>query len=516
MVVIHRQTDRDRGLAPVLGLTLLIGLVAVASIGIFALGTTSLSASEDTLEDEQVERAFAQLGSDLDTVAASSNSDRSTSLGLENADGDLEVVESGNLTVTTAGAEEPLVDTSLQALEYRDGETVVAYEGGGVFSGSDEATQVVSSPQLEYRDGTFHLPVTTLEGGDESIGTDVALSSQGSEVLTRNAPAIDGRLITVTIESPYYAGWASHLEDTVGADHVTVDSANETVSVILGHPEPDGNYDGAVVATGDAADIGGSPSVDGPIAATGNITDLCEDEEEDAECLENQTVDMRPIDEDIEYLFEGKDDAEDLEGDTIDAGTYYTEELVRSDDLTIDVTDGNVTLLVDGNIALNNAKLEVESDEDTDGVARVYTTGDVAIGGGSGGVIASEPSQFQLYGTSEMMFAIGQESFDGTVYAPRDEPANRTNDAVSGENYTLSNADCSSNIDWPDVCIGTGNTEITGSIVSGPMALGQKGSIVHDDSLEGVEPTIAVDPERLPPNVTHLTVVSHEVAVDSD
>ncbi|MFP9192196.1 DUF7289 family protein [Natronosalvus vescus] len=503
----------SRGLTPVLGLTLLIGMVAVASIGIFLVSSASLSSSADGLEDERVEQSFTQLGADLNTVAASSSDTRTVALGLEDAEGDVSLVDSGHMTITVAGVDDPIIDEPLRSIEYRDGDTVVAYEGGAVFRGSGTETRLLSGPQVEFREETLHLPVTRLNGVESVSNDRIRLSKLGSEDLTRDGPNVAGRFVRITIESPYYVGWAEHYERQVDASYVRVDHESETVTVLLGQPQPDGSYDGAVYAQGDVKDNGGTPSVNGSITASGDVNITCE---EPTVCTGGEEFDLRPLDEDIAYLLETvDDDAQPIEGSTLENGTYLTDNLSLPDDLTIDLSEGNVTLVVDGYIGLNNAKIEVIGAEGTNNVARVYTTGDVAIGGGSSGVSveSDDPSRFQLYGTSEMKFAIGQGEFTGTIYAPRDEPAEGTNDVV--EEYAP-NADCSPDADWADVCIGTGSVDFTGSIISGPMAIAQNAELTYDPLLKTVEPTIDIKPEHLPPKLTHLTIVAHDVGVESD
>ncbi|WP_312908740.1 DUF7289 family protein [Natronosalvus caseinilyticus] len=504
----------DRGLTPVLALTIIIGMVAVASIGIVLVGTGALTTSSDQLEDERVEQSFVTLGSELNTVAASSDDTQSVALGLTDANGQVSLVDSGHITVSASGLEDPIIDEPTRAIEYRDGETVVAYEGGAVFRGTGSEARVVSAPQVEYRQDALRLPITRLEGVESVSNDRVRLSKVRSDRPTRDIPSVAGQFVTITIESPYYAGWAAHYERQVGEQYVTVDHANQTVAVLLGQPNPDGSYDGAVTAVGDVVGSGSS-SVIGPISATGNVSVDCDVPDD---CTGGEAVDLRPLDDDIAYLFEtSAGDAQSIDGSTLENGTYYADELLleKGDDLEIDLSEGDVTVLVDGNIGLDNAKIEVVNGEGTDHAARVYTTGDVAISNGNGGVTveSDDPQRFQLYGTSEMKFAIGQGTFTGTIYAPRDEPAGGTNELADTH---LKSSDCSPDADWADICIGTGNVDFTGSIVSGPMSIGQKAKLTYDPSLSSVEPTIAIPPEHLPPKLDHLTVVVHEVAVESE
>lgn len=503
-----------RGVVPLLALTLLIGFVAAASIGILLVGTDMMGSTSAQANDERVEQSFAQLNAELNTVAASRDDSQTVELGLGDLDGDVKAETTGHLTITASGLEDPLVDEPMQSIVYEDGGTVVAYESGAVFRGTGKETWLVSGPQAEYRDGSFTLPITRLSG-IESVSNDrISLSKTGSESVTRNGPNLDGQIVTISIQSQYYAGWAAHFERQVGSSAVTVDDDNQTVTVVLGHPEVDGGYDSAMVAQGDVIGVTGNPTVDGPVAATGTIDITCV---APYECESEATETPSSLDGVIEFLFDTEGQtAEPIDDDTdrIENGTYITDDLDRTDDMTIDVSEGNVTLLVDGNIALRDATLEVVGANDTDNVARVYTTGDVGIGNGDGGVTvdSGNPGQFQLYGTSEMKFAIGQGEFTGTVYAPRDEPAGGTNAVV--EEYDLSNADCSPDGEWADVCIGTGNVDFTGSIVSGPMAIGQSASITYDPTLETVEPSIEISPEHLPPELRYFNVVIHDVELE--
>ncbi|WP_254808578.1 DUF7289 family protein [Natronosalvus amylolyticus] len=499
----------SRGLVPLLALTLLIGFVAAASIGILLVGTDMMGSTSDQANDERVEQSFAQLNAELNTVAASRDDSRTVELGLGDLDGDVKAETTGHLTITASGLEDPLVDEPMQSIVYQEGETSVAYESGAVFRGTGEETWLVSGPQAEYRDGSFTLPITRLSGIDSVSNDRISLSKTGSDSVTRNGPNLDGQIVTITIQSQYYAGWAAHFEREVGSDAVTVYDESQTVKVVLGQPKVDGTYDSAIVAQGDVI-CNGNRGVDGPISATGTIDAECDGNTSDA------SVTPRSLTNDIAFLFETEGpDAKPLEGSEIDNGTYITEDLDRTDDLTLDVSDGDVTLLVEGNIALHQgASIDVVGANETDNVARVYTTGDVGIANGGGGVTvdSGDPGQFQLYGTSDMKFAIGQASFTGTVYAPRSDPAEGPNAAVV--DHGLSSADCSPSAEWADVCIGTGQGDFTGSIVSGPIQLGQSASITYDETLETVEPTIEISPENLPPELNYFNVVIHDVELE--
>ena len=97
------------------------------------------------------------------------------------------------------------------------------------------------------------------------------------------------------------------------------------------------------------------------------------------------------------------------------------------------------------------------------------------------------------------------------MYAPRNEPEDGENDAAEG---VISSSNNCEEIDEEvsDVCIGGGNPDFTGSIVSGSMSIELNTNVEHRPSLQNGGPSL-YEP-ALPLELYTRDLCVHEVAVD--
>ena len=518
----------DRGATPVIAIVLMIGMVGLLAMAIFVAGGALVDATAQSAESDRAAQGFVQLGADVSDLTGN-EADRSTStLDLGGSGGTVATEDDATFSLVTSGQEEPIAEVSVGSIEYhQDGERV-AYQAGGVWKQEGEATRMVSAPQMSYRAGSLTLPVIDLDGAAAVDQDEVVLEHRASTAPLQDRSTVEGEMVTLVVESAYYDGWASFFEQRVGESAVLVDHDQQRVEVNLGQPLLDGGYDNAVYAAGDVT-LTATGCIEGTVTIGGDL-------EESPQCQDVETENATdgegpsPIDEAVTLAVElasehGTElDNESLDGQTLTNGTYYVDGDLHLDneELELDVTDGNVTVVVDGHVAIDNSRIEVTGTEDSGDVVQVYSTGDVAIGGGSGGIVndadpmEDEAGSFQLFGTSEMVFGLGQGEYVGTLYAPREDPANRTNEAA--ERYGLGNAMACDDIDGepPDVCIGQGDVHFIGSIVSGHVAVEQSATVTWTESLEDVETRFTLDGVVLPPELTYLNVVVHEVDVHAD
>ncbi len=507
---------------------MLLGLVAVTSVGVLAVGSAATAQTGDSLENEQVRTAMLELDTDVASVAGNDGEVRTTEFDLDR--GSLSVTDAGTITVTRHGLDgtETVVDRSLGAVEY-SGATTMVYQSGGVWSVTDGRTQLVSAPSVGYRsngdgtEGTLVVPVTTVRGGDSGLDGRVRMTKNATSSTMETVRIPEGERVTVEISGPYYRGWAAHFRERVGEGSVTVDHATRTATVTLGEYAITDTVEDGIASSGDVV-IDTSGTVDSTIAAQ-NVTHtdgtITCDAGSGSDCYE-ETGDAgnAPLDAAIaESMDEASETATATSINSTDApltsGTYYVGgDAHVTDDLTIDVGTGNVTLLVDGDLALDNAAINVQN-ATGDNAARVYVSGDVAIAGGIGGISVADDdaTRFQLYGTSEMHFGVGQSNsvdVTGLVYAPRRTDASGTNDAVALGDLDSATSSCSTGV---DVCLGQGTTTFTGAVVAGSTEIRASVDLTYDDDLAALTPTLPAtsDPR---PGIAHLTVSVNDVEFD--
>lgn len=522
--VLSTDGVRDRGQAGVLGFALLIGIVAIGITTVLVIGNAGLADTKRQVEMEQAVQTFTLVDSQASTVALSKSPGRSVELGAIQRSGTVQVETSGRIVIETDDGTTYL-NQELGALVYRHDEGgVVAYQGGGVWRGTGRESVLVSPPELHYRDGTLTLPLVVLEPSSDDDSDGIRFRYDESRTGLSPGP-IRNEVVNIRITSEYYAGWAEYFRTRIDGVTVDVDHATETVEVTLADLDIDGDYETGVVAQGDV-DVGtGSASIDSEVQTSGTVSVdnsaslTCDDGSGVDDCAtEGRDTAATPLDATIERLVDQSASSDPAagadDGGTLTAGSYYSDGfLLDGESLTLDLSTGNVTLFVDGNVGLSNGNIEVVNGDGTNHYAKVFTTGDFAMRGGSSSVTVDtgNATRFQLFGTSEHHFALGQSNnpgYVGTVYAPRNEPATGTNDAVDEFGGSFSSIGCADT----DICIGTGSGTFRGAVIGGPVSAQQSTQIVYAEELSSFQPSLPAG-AVLPPPISFLHLSANRVEV---
>jgi hypothetical protein len=511
----------ERGQASVLGVALLLGIAAMGVTLLVVIGGAALTDLEDGIERDQAKTAFTQLDAQATQVALGESGIKTVALGRGDGAGQVSAASTGRIVIESQDGTE-YVNQTLGTLRHETGGSVVAYQGGGVWQGTGNGSRMVSPPEFHYREGTLTLPIVAVNPTDSGTGDRLTIRANGSRD-GFGPGVVERQVLTVRITSEHYVAWADYFRDRIDGVAVEVHHGNRTVEADLARLDLDGNYRTGLVADGDIA-VETPKTVDTTLIADGSVSDKhgsiqCDDGS-GADCYTEDT-DPRwmALDAGIETLVENAADEHpdaNIAGDTtLPAGAYHSEGVhVEGDTLTLDLSSGNVTLFVDGNIGLDNGEITVVNGQNTDHYARIYTTGDVAMAKGQSGVTvdSGNASRFQLYGTSELQFAMGQSNtngFTGAVYAPRDEPADGSNDAVGEYGLTSATSACPSDV---DVCLGQGSGDIDGAIIGGPASIQQGTSFDYAEELRAVEPRFPAG-TALPPPITYLHISVNRVDV---
>jgi len=487
----------ERGVSAILGLVLLIGMVATISVGILLVAGDMMADAEQRSANERVEQSFVELSQQMQT--ASSNDDVSHSIDLDvGQSGAVVKKDTGHITVTSDALSKD-INLTIGTIEYEsDDGTKIAYQSGAVFRETGNETQVVSAPPIHYETATntLTLPVSNVAGEQELGSGDVSISHTNTTTF-QEANVVENENVMITVKSDYYRGWESFFRNQAGDTSVQhVDHENRTVEVEVGYIDLENAFDSGVTYSedigdfkdkfGDDARVGNMPEMD-PV-----IEQMVEDAEDDPE-------------DDIEDLGVINDDK------NLDEGMYYAEEVnLQSDDrISADASDGNVTLIVDGDVTISDddARITVDTDDDGDHALRVYLTGDFNMDKGrvepnpSDG--AAKAEQLQIYGTSELDGRFWKGYFHGTFYAASndwDEP----NELVSG------------NKDKYQFVIQS-NPALNGALVVHSANIHANAStFTYDETLEDEDFDAYPQGYELPPDLTYLNVVKQEVEVEQN
>lgn len=274
-----------RALSSVLALILLIGVVAVGSIGIILLGGDALTTERDAAENDKIRLAFQNLDTNIDTVARDDASARQVDVALSSDQGGaVRESEAGRIVVTrtniTAGNTDELVNRSIGAIVYAENDRHYAVQAGGVWQGTGNETQMVSAPPVSYTSTRFRteptltIPIIETSGDRRLVDDQVRITHNATVSPLNDVTVVEGDLITVSITSRYYVGWGKYFSQITNEAAVKYDHANDTVIVQMIVPTVAPPVEGGVImgATAETLDLKQNATVDSYNSSEGNYT----------------------------------------------------------------------------------------------------------------------------------------------------------------------------------------------------------------------------------------------------
>ena len=234
----------------------------------------------------------------------------------------------------------------------------------------------------------------------------------------------------------------------------------------------------------DSLELSGNAEVTGWKAANASVIparpiDGLVDAERSSLASDNDNDDSEIIDGN--QFVEGNEGSDNL---TLTAGRYSLDRMnLDGRTLRIDVSDGDVRLGVNGNLALAGENVEVVGDG---GDARLYVSRDIRLTSGTAVDIDGDVSpRLWVYGTRDATVEVSGSEFTGVIYAPSDASGSGTVDVDSG---------------------GT----IKGAVVGGRTTLQAGGTVHFDTSLAGTDPLHGADV----PQVTFLHISTSPISID--
>ncbi|MFC7080621.1 DUF7289 family protein [Halorussus caseinilyticus] len=250
------ESKRTRGQSEVLGVVLLLAITITGTGLIVAFGSSALDDSKQSSEIDSAEHAMTQLDSKASLVGIGSSPTQSVSLGVdsatvENRTGWMRVRVVNRTDGTT---EHVVMNQTLGAIAYRNGDTRIAYQGGGVWKRTDNGSTMVSPPEFHYRGTTLTLPLVAVNGS-ESLGGRVRVTGDGDTDAKfpkkgnpdfRN-PLTNGE-VNVTVRSEYYEAWGRFFEQRTGGS-VTYHHPDDRVTITLVVPTRTRNVTNALAGT---------------------------------------------------------------------------------------------------------------------------------------------------------------------------------------------------------------------------------------------------------------------------
>jgi cytoskeletal protein CcmA (bactofilin family) len=240
------------GQSEVIGIVILLSFtIATVLMILFATGGISGNVASQAA-DKGMENQFAQMDSQISSTVFSGSDSGSRVVNLQMEDGVVESDPDGSRMKVVfdeeGGPEKTLVNTTLGSIEHREGDKIIAYEGGGVWRSStdSEGSVMISSPEFHYggegAQQTLTIPIINVDS-EKSISGDrgsVSVRSTGTEIKHGDDP-LDNPLtegdVKVTVKSDYYQAWGKYFDQRTESVVIDRDSDENSVTVELSAPE---------------------------------------------------------------------------------------------------------------------------------------------------------------------------------------------------------------------------------------------------------------------------------------
>lgn len=464
----------DRGVTPIVGMILLLGIVAVAALGLFVVGTTLTGATQEAAEDQQTVESLQEFSAEIDRLIAD-DTDTGTFL-IDGREGAVTAVEpsAGHVEVMIKenGSVRTLYDESLGAVRYEASETEFAYQAGGIWRGdADNRSVMIQPPRFEYRSSpapTLTLPVISVRGSATDTGDfEGMLTVENRSDVYPAGPShsnpLEADRVIVDVQSSYCSAWSGYVDDrtdgrvveqcsqntntSVGELRVELPVAdppnrnvngtmsvntsvkvrtpshtsgngtsnssvtvtdpmvtngtstpsgpppNVTTRIDPGNTEPDdGRVYGIYVEEGVSLNsIGGQ--IQGSLGSGGSFTGSASGLNQNGSIDEDVASDRDPHDDEIQAILDGataSDRVTDFCGSPWESCTFSGPRTIVVDasefngggrHVTFDVSSGNITLLVEGDLETTPPTNWEVTGHESGHSLDVYTTGDLSIGG---------------------------------------------------------------------------------------------------------------------------------------
>ncbi len=360
-----------RGQSETLGFVLLFGIVLVGALAIVGLGVSAIGGFQQDLSADRAEKTLTQFNSQAGLVALGGADAQRMSL-PSGDEGQYQVNEDeGWMRVTAikkSGGEETVMNTTLGSVSYENGETQIAYQGGGVWRASDAGGTMVSPPEFHYRDGTLTLPAVNITGSGQVDGELTVTHEETTEKFPMSQNPLQERKINVTVKSQHYLGWAQYFEERTNSDVTVREDENEVTATLVPPPTPV-TIDGAIIGSGDLELKSTATGAYGPvslgeevISGESEITGKIEENVTANKNLETATSKI------VAAESRAKNASAPPDFSTVTAGTYaVSDDSIFDDQTTFDTSGGDIELYVDGDMkADGTCGAGKDKDEDKD------------------------------------------------------------------------------------------------------------------------------------------------------
>ena len=415
----------ERAQTEVIGVILLIGISTMVIGGSIVVATGSINDFSLAAQSENGENSISHVEAEMSAVAIGGSENREVRLSQTSDGRYLIQPDSGqvSMTHTEGGTEEWNVTRPLGAIVYNSSDRDIAYQGGGVWSKEGDYTSIVSQPEFDYTAQSLTFPIIQVrEEGESDISYESATDATTLESDALEYPLENGS-VRISVTSRYYEGWYEYFK-TQTASEADIHHTNNTAIATLVPPD--------IIQLDDAVTLAGEYDGKDGILESSELTENSPKPSADTLIETELSAAESSNDNDARACIEESD----ISGScTLTAGTYYIDsDTTLDDDLTLDVSSGNIILAVDGTFDTGSNSVSVEGDSENQ--VSYYIADDLLLQGGADVTYASDgsPLQNQFFVGNQFTEENSNTNgvFEGIIYAPESETDEGGNLEVEG------------------------------------------------------------------------------------
>jgi hypothetical protein len=369
---------------------------------------------EGASQDETASRSLEKVKTEF--ASLQSGDVRTVSLGDSTQEHTRIEPEAGNLTISTPDGTE--YNTTLGAIVYEQGDTHIAYQGGGVWELHGDTATMVSRPSsgVQVDDGvpTVRFAATAVRGRPQS-GSDFTARARRSNASFRNLPTrLPEGQTTLEIESKYYEAWGDLFEENAEVEY----DHDESTAIVRINVHEESDVGNALAADGSGALGGGIEvsSFDSRSAEDGHVGENGYEETNNGDVFVRESFDgggSATVNGDV-YV----------DGDfTISGGSHVNGNIYATGDVTIN-NDISKTVVAGGDVIVSNGGVSFGEDSEVRASGELRDTG----GGNTYSGVVHVGDEFSATGGGTKLTGSGEIRSGGTASISR----NNGGDVIEG------------------------------------------------------------------------------------
>jgi len=234
-----------------IGYSLLLGIVVLSVSIIAVVSYPELSDTRDSAFNEIAVQALSVFTSKNSMAAFGVSPSQLTRIELNG--GTLTARKDSDNWMTiyvsnSTGYRVTIFNQSMGSVEYTFGDTIISYEGGGLFRKYPSGDQVmVSPPQFHYNGETLTLPLIIVNNlastGGKGVVNIYSKPSNSPITIYPNLTSSDhllnpisGKQVQIRLKSDYYKAWGKYIEERTEANTLTNEITKEVVVSLNSKP----------------------------------------------------------------------------------------------------------------------------------------------------------------------------------------------------------------------------------------------------------------------------------------